>query len=140
MGPVAIRGEAPRRTRTPRHWLGPLDANVLRPLEVPALDGLRKFSIVRAEVLYDDIISGRSEMLTGDAVVEFITDRAQVETGKNPVVQRELEVHLASRNLERTMMGLRTWGILGYEQDTVEGLVWNSILYLNGAGGVAGAK
>jgi hypothetical protein len=41
-------------------------------------------------------------------VLEFVNDRSQVEAGKNPVVQRELEVHLASRNLEKTMMGMRT--------------------------------
>lgn len=66
------------------------------------------YRIVKAEVLYDDAISGRQEMLSADAVVEFVTDRAQVEAGRNPVVQRELEVHLASRNLEKTMMGMRT--------------------------------
>jgi Ca-activated chloride channel family protein len=66
------------------------------------------YRIVRAEITYDDAVSGRSEMLTGDAVMEFVTDRAQVEGARNPVVQRELEVHLASRNLEKTMMGMRT--------------------------------
>jgi hypothetical protein len=63
---------------------------------------------VRAEVTYDDAISGRMESLSLDAVIEFTNDRAKLESGKNPVVQRELEVHLASRNLERTMMGMRT--------------------------------
>jgi Ca-activated chloride channel family protein len=66
------------------------------------------YRIARVEVTYDDAVSGRTEMLVGDAVIEFVNDRAQVEAGKNPVVQRELEVHLASRNLEKTMMGMRT--------------------------------
>lgn len=66
------------------------------------------YRIVRAEVTYDDAVSGRTETLSADAVVEFVTDPAQVEAGRNPVVQRELEVHLASRNLEKTMMGMRT--------------------------------
>lgn len=66
------------------------------------------YRVVRAEVLYDDAVSGRAEALGADAVIEFVTDRAQVERGRNPVVQRELEVHLASRNLEKTIMGMRT--------------------------------
>jgi Ca-activated chloride channel family protein len=66
------------------------------------------YRVVRADIIYDDAVSGRAETLTADAVIEFITDRAQVEAGRNPVVQRELEVHLASRNLEKTMMGMRT--------------------------------
>jgi Ca-activated chloride channel family protein len=66
------------------------------------------FRLVRAEVAYDDAVSGRTEVISADAVLEFVNDRAQVEAGRNPVVQRELEVHLASRNLEKTMMGMRT--------------------------------
>jgi len=66
------------------------------------------YRVARAEVMYDDAVSGRVETLSADAVVEFVTDRAQVESGRNPVVRRELEVHLASRNLEKTMMGMRT--------------------------------
>jgi hypothetical protein len=66
------------------------------------------YRIARVEVAYDDAVSGRTEVLAGDAVVEFVSDRGQVGSGKNPVVQRELEVHLASRNLEKTMMGMRT--------------------------------
>ncbi len=66
------------------------------------------YRAVKAEVMYDDAVSGRAELLTSDGVMEFVTDRAQVESGRNPVVQRELEVHLASRNLEKTMMGMRT--------------------------------
>lgn len=66
------------------------------------------YRVVRAEVTYDDAVSGRAESLASDVVVEFVNSREQVEAGRNPVVQRELEVHLASRNLEKTMMGMRT--------------------------------
>jgi Ca-activated chloride channel homolog len=66
------------------------------------------YRVVRAELMYDDAVSGRMETVSADAVIEFVTDRGQVEAGKNAVVQRELEVHLASRNLEKTMMGMRT--------------------------------
>jgi Ca-activated chloride channel family protein len=66
------------------------------------------YRVVKAEVAYDDAVSGRTELLSSDAVVDFTNDSSMVEAGKNPVVQRELEVHLASRNLEKTMMGMRT--------------------------------
>jgi len=66
------------------------------------------YRVARAELTYDDVVSGRTETLFADAVVEFVTDQSQVEMGRNAVVARELEVHLASRNLEKTMMGMRT--------------------------------
>jgi Ca-activated chloride channel family protein len=66
------------------------------------------YRFARVEVLYDDVVTGRTETLASDAVIEFTMDRALVEAHKDPVVYRELEVHLASRNLEKTMMGMRT--------------------------------
>lgn len=66
------------------------------------------YRVVRADVMYEDAISGRAETLSTDGVIEFVNERAQVEAGRNPVVQRELDVHMASRNLEKTMMGMRT--------------------------------
>src|SRR5439155_7726256 len=46
--------------------------------------------------------------LEQDVVFEFVTDPTVVASGINPVVQREMEIAQASRNLERTMMGLKT--------------------------------
>jgi hypothetical protein len=66
------------------------------------------YRVAKVELTYDDAVSGRTESLVSEVVMEFLNDRAQVESGRNPVVQRELEVHLASRNLEKTMMGMRT--------------------------------
>jgi Ca-activated chloride channel homolog len=66
------------------------------------------YRVARFDVNYDDAVTGRSEHLPAEAVVEFVTDPVIVETGVNLVVQQELEVHIASRNLEKTMMGMRT--------------------------------
>lgn len=66
------------------------------------------YRVARVDVTYDDVVSGRTETLGADVALEFVADRVAVEASKNPVVQRELEVHLASRNLEKTMMGMRT--------------------------------
>lgn len=67
------------------------------------------YRVARAELYFDDCVSGQmASGLQQDVVFEFVGDRALVASGANPVVQRELEIAQASRNLERTMMGLRT--------------------------------
>jgi Ca-activated chloride channel family protein len=66
------------------------------------------YRVAKVDLTYDDAVSGRTETLSADAVVEFTNDPSGLEAARNPVVQSELEVHLASRNLEKTMMGMRT--------------------------------
>ncbi|HSV75067.1 MAG TPA: VWA domain-containing protein [Chthonomonadales bacterium] len=66
------------------------------------------YRVARADVAYDDIVTNRPEALTGDCLIEFTRDTDLVAGGVNGLVQRELQVHLASRNLERTIMGMRT--------------------------------
>ena len=67
------------------------------------------YRVARAEVVYDDAVTGAmGQTLADDVVFEFVTDRAQVEGGVNPAVRRELEIAEASRNVERTMMGIKT--------------------------------
>jgi Ca-activated chloride channel family protein len=63
---------------------------------------------VKAELLYDDGVTGRSEILPGDIVFEFTADKSLVESGVNPIVKQEIEIALASRNLEKTVMGMKT--------------------------------
>ena len=67
-----------------------------------------KYRAARCEVMYDDTVSNRQETVSTDILMEFVTDRAKVEAGKNPIVQQELDAHLAARNIEKTMMGMRT--------------------------------
>lgn len=67
-----------------------------------------KYRVARIDLIYDDSVSGRQETITCDAVMEFTTDSSLVEQGTNPQVQGELEVALASRALEKTVMGMRT--------------------------------
>jgi len=67
-----------------------------------------KYRVAKLELTYDDSVTGRTEMVTQDVVVEFTTDAGLIASGYNPQVRRELEVAEASRNLERTVMGMRT--------------------------------
>jgi Ca-activated chloride channel homolog len=67
------------------------------------------YRIARVEVAYDDAVTGAmGQTLSDDLAVEFVTDRGLVAGGVNPQVQREMEIAEASRNIERTMMGIKT--------------------------------
>ena len=67
------------------------------------------YRVARVSLVYDDATTGMSDQrLEEDLVFEFIGDRERVAGSVNMTVQRELEVARASRNLERTMMGLKT--------------------------------
>lgn len=76
-------------------------------LELGARPG-GKYRVAKVEVTYDDSTTGRTETALCDVVVDFTTDAALIASGINPVVQRELEIAEASKNLERTVMGMRT--------------------------------
>lgn len=67
-----------------------------------------KYRVAKVEVTYDDSTTGRTETAVGDVVVEFTSDQGLIASGINPQVQREIEVAEASKNLEKTVMGMRT--------------------------------
>lgn len=66
------------------------------------------FRVMKAELFYDDASIGTSQSLSGDVEFEFTTDRALVQANVNQMVLQELEVAQASRNLEKTVMGMKT--------------------------------
>jgi len=66
------------------------------------------YRVARAELTYDDSVSGKQERLVQDLVFEFTPDRALVEANVSEAVRREIEVAEASRSLEKTVMGMRT--------------------------------
>ncbi|MHB9035230.1 MAG: vWA domain-containing protein [Armatimonadota bacterium] len=67
-----------------------------------------KYRVAKIEVIYDDSVTGRTETVSCDAVLEFTADQNLIASGVNLQVQREIEVAEASKNLERTVMGMRT--------------------------------
>lgn len=67
-----------------------------------------KYRVAKVEVVYDDCVTARTESVTGDVIVEFTSDAALIASGVNPQVAKEIEVAEASRNLEKTVMGMRT--------------------------------
>jgi Ca-activated chloride channel homolog len=67
------------------------------------------YRVGRVEVNYDDCITGAfNQRVEADLVFQFVEDAALVRSGVNGTVQREIELAQASRNLERTMMGIKT--------------------------------
>lgn len=66
------------------------------------------YRVAKVDLYYDDAVTGRSEVLSSDVEIEFTTDRQALATGVNPIVRQELDVALASKNLEKTVMGMRT--------------------------------
>ncbi|MDH7603024.1 MAG: VWA domain-containing protein [Armatimonadota bacterium] len=66
------------------------------------------YRVAKIEIIYDDSSTGKTETVSSDVVINFTTDASRIASGFNPEVQRELEVARASRNLERTVMGMRT--------------------------------
>lgn len=66
------------------------------------------FRVARVEVLYDDVANNRPGQASADCVFEFTPDRTLVASGVNQVVRNELDIAMASQNLQRTMMGMRT--------------------------------
>ena len=66
------------------------------------------FRVAKVVATWDDPQTGRTETATADAVVEFVLDPAQVPTGVDPLVAQDLAVVQAGRDLEKTMMGMRT--------------------------------
>jgi len=65
------------------------------------------YRIAKLTLTWDDVVTGRTETLTADAVMEFTTDPALANQPQDPRVANELQVSIASRALEKTIMGMR---------------------------------
>jgi Ca-activated chloride channel family protein len=66
------------------------------------------YRVAHGKLTYDDLSSGTSESVDLDFVMEFTADAARYSTPPNPRVQGAAQVVLASRAVEKTIMGLKT--------------------------------
>jgi Ca-activated chloride channel family protein len=67
------------------------------------------YRVARAELTYRQTGSqDQATVLTADAEMEFVSDEQMVAQGVDPVVAGHVQVALASRELEKTVMGMRT--------------------------------
>lgn len=66
------------------------------------------YRVAKAILTWDDPATGQTESVHANARVEFTRERLRVREGADPLVAQELAVALASRDLEKTMAGMRT--------------------------------
>jgi Ca-activated chloride channel family protein len=68
---------------------------------------LGTYRVAAGSLTYDDAVTGRREMAAMDMVIEFTADTTVAACAQNPVVSNHVEVALATRVMEKTMMGLK---------------------------------
>ncbi|HVK03079.1 MAG TPA: VWA domain-containing protein, partial [Armatimonadaceae bacterium] len=66
------------------------------------------YRVAKAVLSFENGASGRTDTVTANAVVEFSQDADRVARGADASVAQEVAVAQASRDLEKTMMGMRT--------------------------------
>jgi Ca-activated chloride channel family protein len=82
-------------------------AESLVELELQSRPG-GEYRVARAELQYQNPLTGARESVQENVLLTFVADEAKVEASRNPEVAQRLEVALASQQLEKTMVGLRT--------------------------------
>jgi Ca-activated chloride channel family protein len=65
------------------------------------------YRIAKLTLRWEDVVTGRVETAAADAVLEFTTDPALANQPQDPRVANELQIAVASRALEKTIMGMR---------------------------------
>jgi Ca-activated chloride channel family protein len=66
------------------------------------------YRIAAGKLTYEDLIAGRSESIDLDFVIEFTADAARYSAPQDPRVASAAQVALASKVVEKTIMGLKT--------------------------------
>lgn len=66
------------------------------------------YRVASGKLTYEDLQSGQSEVVELDFVLEFTADASRYSVAPNPRVQGAAQVALASRAVEKTIMGLKT--------------------------------
>lgn len=66
------------------------------------------YRVAAGKLMYDDLAAGKTETIDLDFVIEFTADSARYSSPVNPRVQSAAQVAVASRAVEKTIMGLKT--------------------------------
>ena len=66
------------------------------------------FRVAKAQLTFDDAVTGETQTLSCDVVKDFTQDESKVTDGVNLRVQAEVEIANAARQLDRTMRDVRT--------------------------------
>ena len=69
---------------------------------------LGHYRIAAGKLFYDDTQTGKTEIVDLDFVLEFTADRALYSAPQDPRVKQAADIVVASRQVEKTIMGLKT--------------------------------
>ncbi|MCB8932957.1 MAG: VWA domain-containing protein [Fimbriimonadaceae bacterium] len=69
---------------------------------------LGHYRVASGRLTYDDMVTGKNEVVDLDFVLEFTSDTARFSAPQDPRVRQAADVLLASRAVEKTIMGLKT--------------------------------
>jgi Ca-activated chloride channel homolog len=69
---------------------------------------LGHYRVAGGRLTYDDLLSGRAETIDLDLVMEFTAEEARYAAPIDPRVRQAADLALASRAVEKTIMGLKT--------------------------------
>ena len=69
---------------------------------------LGHYRVASGQLSYDDLVSGRNEIIDLDFVIEFTSETARYSVAQDPRVRQAADLIMASRAVEKTIMGLRT--------------------------------
>lgn len=69
---------------------------------------LGHYRVAAGKLIYDDCLSGRTETVDIDFVMEFSADSLAYSASQNPRVAQAAQVQAASRLVEKTIMGLKS--------------------------------
>lgn len=66
------------------------------------------YRVAAGKLIYDDLSTGQTETVELDFIMEFTADVKRYSASQNPRVQSASSVQMASRAVEKTVMGLKT--------------------------------
>lgn len=69
---------------------------------------LGHYRVAAGRLTYDDILTGKTETIDLDFIIEFTADSARYSAPQNPRVAQAAQIQAASRVVEKTIMGLKT--------------------------------
>ncbi len=69
------------------------------------------YRVAAGTLTYDDSVTGRTEAIDLDFVMEFTADSSRYSAPLNPMVRSAADLALASRQVEKTIMGLKAGDI-----------------------------
>jgi len=69
---------------------------------------LGHYRVAGGKMTYDDAVSGQTESVDIDLVMEFSSDKALYSSPVDPRVDQAAQIQIASRAVEKTIMGLKT--------------------------------